>query len=138
MRVYPRLSSAFIYRGFVGYVLLNQSISDHWSTLKLIEPHPVIYLYFLPFFFTATCGSVINASAGEGDIDVKRYPFHYLNGFHRNGICAWTIEAEEDEVIQLLITALYIRTVVPEAGYSDSSYLEIYDGVQTESSLLVR
>ncbi|XP_025082478.1 cubilin-like [Pomacea canaliculata] len=86
----------------------------------------------------STCGSAINASAGEGDIDVQRSTTHYLNKFHRNGICAWTIEAEEDEVIQLLITELDMRTVVPEAGYSDSSYLEIYDGVQTDSSLLVR
>ncbi|PVD35915.1 hypothetical protein C0Q70_02884 [Pomacea canaliculata] len=84
----------------------------------------------------ATCGSVTNASAG--DIYFSAYPSHSINGYQRNAICVWTIEAEEDEVIQLLITELYIQSEIPGCNDLARSYLEIYDGSQTDNSLLVR
>ncbi|PVD35916.1 hypothetical protein C0Q70_02885 [Pomacea canaliculata] len=83
-----------------------------------------------------TCGSVTNASAG--DIDLSAYSSHYYNRYHRNGICVWTIEAEEDEVIQLLITELNIQREIPGCNDSARSYVEIYDGSQTNNSLLLR
>ncbi|XP_025082477.1 cubilin-like isoform X2 [Pomacea canaliculata] len=84
----------------------------------------------------STCGSVTNASAG--DIYFSAYPSHSINGYQRNAICVWTIEAEEDEVIQLLITELYIQSEIPGCNDLARSYLEIYDGSQTDNSLLVR
>ncbi|XP_025083766.1 cubilin-like [Pomacea canaliculata] len=118
----------------------NMITLDEASNNILVEYIASYTSYFdLSVMFLATenstCGSVTNASAG--DIDLSTYSSDYINGYHRNGICVWSIEVEEDEIIQLLITELHIETETRCNEYA-RTYLAIYDGSQTDGSLLVR
>ncbi|XP_025083828.1 cubilin-like [Pomacea canaliculata] len=124
----------------------NEFAVDEASNTILIEYIADVTFYFeLRVTFRAykasqnsTCGSEIYAENGEGDIGLIANELQYIEGMYRNRICAWTIEAEENEVIQLVVTEFRILTEIPGCNDSARSYLEIYDGSQAASSLLVR
>ncbi|XP_025082792.1 cubilin-like [Pomacea canaliculata] len=92
---------------------------------------------FMAYNSTVTCGST-NVSAGEGNITFTSYASPSINGYHRNGICTWTIEANEDEVIQLVFRDFHIESDLHICNESSQSYLEIFDESQTSDNLLLQ
>ncbi|XP_025082471.1 cubilin-like [Pomacea canaliculata] len=119
---------------------------DEASNIILIEyiSKGTSYFYvsatFMAYNHTqnSTCGSATYNTYEEGYINLYSNEFSSNKEYHRNGICAWTIEAQEGEVIQLVVTRFYIQRETPGCNDSSRSYLGIYDGSQTEDSLLVR
>ncbi|PVD35921.1 hypothetical protein C0Q70_02890 [Pomacea canaliculata] len=124
----------------------NEIAIDEASNIILIEyianetSYFYVYVTFMAYNRTqnSTCGSATYNSSVEGVINLYTDGLSNINGYYRNGICTWTIEAQEGEVIQLEVTYFYIQSATPGCNDSARSYLEVYDGSQTEDRLLVR